>query len=66
MELKEVKRNLNKIVLYNDKQYQLTGCTLRLNDKGYFYQAELKDMKCNSLIICRLDDIGEIQSEIHN
>ena len=61
MELKEVKSNLNKLVINNNTKYQLTGCTLRLNEKGYFYQAELKDLKCNSLIICKLNDITEAE-----
>lgn len=47
MKLEEVKRCLNKPVRYEtaggDREYLLTGCILRKNDKGYFYQAELQD-----------------------
>lgn len=62
MKLEEVKRQLNKPVRYEtaggDREYLLTGCILRKNDKGYFYQAELQDIaNQKSILICRLDDV---------
>lgn len=62
MEIQDVKRNLNKMVIYNGKAdlYRLTACILRKNDKGYFYQAEILDTKHgSSVIVCRLEDITE-------
>jgi len=63
----EIKRNLNRPVrftnprLYSEgREYLLTGATIRLGERGYFYQAELTDMNTkNSVIICRLDEIEE-------
>lgn len=65
---REIKRNLNRPVRFTnpklyavDKPYLLTGATIRLGEKGYFYQAELNDMTTgNSVIICRLDEIEEV------
>lgn len=63
MKLEEVKRNLNKIVRYKDRDgvYRLTACILRKNEAGeYSYSAELLDTKHGrSYIICRLNDIEE-------
>lgn len=62
MKLEEVKFNLGKEVFLITRSekilYLLTGCTLRKNEKGFFYQAELQDLKNNkSVIICRLEDV---------
>ncbi len=65
MQIEEVKRNLNRIVVYKDvpDTYRLTACILRRGEKGIFYQAELQDVKAkNSVLICRLEDIEEAQS----
>lgn len=62
MEIKQVKSNLNKMVTYKGTKdvYKLTACILRKGENGYFYQAELQDTKHgNSIIICKLDDLGE-------
>lgn len=62
MDLQEVKRNLNKMVAYKGIKdvYMLTGCTLRKNKEGYFYQVELQDTKHGrSVIVCKLSDITE-------
>lgn len=38
--------------------YILTGCTLRKNSDGQFpYQAELKDINCNSVIIVPIEKV---------
>lgn len=66
MDIKEVKPNLNKNVLYiNQKaginsEYILTACIIRRNEKGFFYQVELNDMKSNSIIIASLEDIKAV------
>ncbi len=62
MKLEEVKFHLGKevfLIICSEKiPYLLTGCTLRKSEKGFFYQAELQDLKNNkSVIICRLEDV---------
>ena len=58
MTLEEVKRNMNKAVKYKGStRYELAACILRKNENGFFYQAELKDVKANSVIICKLEDV---------
>ena len=63
MELEEVKRNLNKNVVYKkETHYKLTACIIRRGKKGFFYQAELQDLKAKSSIIySKLEDIGVIE-----
>lgn len=68
MELKQVKSVLNKAVYYDSCQmnvygnslneYILSGCTLRktLNER-FFYQAELKGLNLNSVIIVPLEKV---------
>lgn len=60
MDISEVKKNLNKMVVYKgiSDVYKLRACIIRKGKKGYFYEAELLDIKHgNSLIICGLNDI---------
>lgn len=66
---KDIKRNLNKRVRFTNKklhientEYILTGATIRLGDEGFYYSAELTDIKPhgNSLLICRLEEIDEV------
>lgn len=62
MNLNDIKRNLNRTVLYKGGQYKLVGCIFRQNEKtgNYFYQAELLDLRSGrSTVICRLDDVEE-------
>ncbi len=65
----DIKRNLNKPVIFhesrygngNEHKYILTGATIRLGEDGFFYQAELTDMTFDrSIVICRLDEIEEM------
>lgn len=70
MKATEIKANLNKRVRYVNKQanidtdYILTGAIFRKNDKGFYYQAELQDMKNNnSVIICSLEEIKAVEEE---
>lgn len=63
MDIKAVKQNLNKLVVYRDKQdtYKLTACIIRKQENKYFYQVELLDTKHgNSVMICRLEDINAV------
>ena len=57
MEICDIKRWLNKLVGYKGHRYIFNGVVLRKNEKEFFYQAELKDVKSNSLVICRLEDV---------
>ena len=64
MIIEEVKKNLNKMVRYKEKEgvYKLTACILRKDKQECFYQAELLDMKHgNSTIICKLEDVGVLE-----
>lgn len=60
MQIEQVKKNLNKMVVYRGKQgvYKLTGCIIRKNTGGFYYQAELYDTtNNNTVVICGLNDI---------
>lgn len=62
MKLEEVKFWLGKEVLLSarsgESHYLLTGCILRKNENGFFYQVELQDFKNKrSVLICRLEDV---------
>lgn len=69
MELAEVKRAMNRKVLYQPASnestvsYVLNGCILRRRENGeFFYQAELMDVTTkNSVIICSLDDVQQMK-----
>ena len=64
MDLQEVKRNLNKMIVYKGTAdiYKLTACIIRKNEKGFYYQAEIIDTKCgHSLLYCPLEDITEVE-----
>lgn len=63
MDRNNVKKNLNKDVIYNGTEYLLTACIFRLKADGSLYcQAEIKDKSANSILICRLEDIEEKQT----
>lgn len=64
----DIKRNLNKPVIFHetryghDRKYILTGATIRRGEDGLYYQAELTDVTFNrSIVICRLDEIKEAE-----
>lgn len=69
MDLKDVKRFMNKIVYYDTGQinidgcsvqdFYLTACILRKDSKNqFFYQAELKDTVCKrSVMIVPLEKV---------
>ena len=65
MEIGEVKAALGKRVrfrddrLFCDADYILTGCIIRLSERGqFYYQAEIRDLKQqNSVSIVNLDKL---------
>nr|DAD71752.1 MAG TPA: hypothetical protein [Siphoviridae sp. cto6l14] len=63
MELSEVKKNLNREVLYGNNRYLLTGVILRLDKKTrkFYYTAELFDLYSKrSLLYCALEKIQKL------
>lgn len=59
MEIAKVKSSLGQPVKYRESDYIFSGCILRKNSDGVLtYQAEIKDVQANSIIICRLEDIN--------
>lgn len=64
----EIKKNLNQRVrlrserLGIDTEYLLTGAIFRKGKQGFFYQAELQDLKQQrSILICKLEEIEAIK-----
>ena len=60
MELRDVKRHMNRMVQYSGSAYELTAIIFRRDRKtgGDFYQAELTDEKnYGSVLICGLEQI---------
>ena len=68
MEINEVKASLGKQVRFKDErlfcdgEYILTGCIIRLSERGqFYYQAEIQDTKQkNSVSIVGLDKLTRI------
>ena len=67
MDIRDVKKNLNRKVLHKslegNSEYELSACVLRRNRKTgrFYYQAELLDLVCgNAVVYCGLEDIDEI------
>lgn len=68
MNAAEIKANLNRKVVYRNEQagieseYILTGAIFRKGKNGFYYQAEIQDVKNNnSLIICKLEEIEPME-----
>lgn len=60
MDISRVKKNLGKKVIYKDTEYLLSGCIIRTNENGFFYQAELQDLTAShSVLICELNELSE-------
>lgn len=69
MNISEVKRNLERTVLYNGAEYILKGCIIRRNTTTgrFYYQAELMDTKAkSSLIVTALDKIDERRESVES
>lgn len=65
MELREVKRHMNRTVCFRGAPYRLTGVIFRRRaETGEdYYQAEILDVRNgNSVVICSLDDIESEES----
>lgn len=65
MEISEVKASLGKQVRFKDErlfcdgEYILTGCIIRLSERGeFYYEAEIQDtMQKNSVSVVELDKL---------
>ena len=68
MNLKDVKARMNRVVYYDTGQINFDGCSIKDfilsacilrkdKQKGFFYQAELKESNCNSVIIVPLEKV---------
>lgn len=65
MELREVKRHMNRTVCFHGAPYRLTGVIFRRRAESGkdYYQAEILDVRNgNSVVICSLDDIESEES----
>lgn len=57
--------NQSGVVVFKDIKYYPVAYELSFNDKGEaVHRAILKDIKTNSLIYCRLDDIKESEAKL--
>lgn len=62
MEVKDIKANLNKPVMWDNSVYTLTGSTIRKNKDGeIYYTAEILDKNKNSVCQVKLRDITEVK-----
>lgn len=63
MDIKIAKRIIGNKVKHGGNTYILTACILRKNpdDGKYYYQAELKELKANCVLIVELDKVEEVQ-----
>ena len=62
MDVKDIKSNLNKPVVFNGSVYTLTGSTIRKKDNGeFYYTAEILDKNKNSVCQVKLRDIKEVR-----
>ena len=62
MNLSQIKRSMNRTVMYKDGEYRLVGVVFRQNENtgNYYYQAELLDTHSGrSVVICRLEEVEE-------
>lgn len=59
MDIADVKRSLydGQEVVYKDVRYIFKACTLRYGDNGFYYQAELKDLKAKMVMIAPLEEV---------
>ena len=63
MDIRMAKKNNQVEVGYKGHTYILNACILRKNKNGWFYQAELKDLFANSVVITSLEKVEEITAE---
>lgn len=66
MRIDEVKKNLNRKVMFRGAEYILTGCLIRKNKKTnqFYYQAELQDIITHkSLVYARLEEVSNAHTD---
>jgi hypothetical protein len=64
MDIKRVKYNLGRQVIFDGKSYTLTACIMRQGENGFRFQAELKDNAADSsLVIADLKNVTEKETE---
>ena len=62
MDIKDVKRAITdkKIVQYDNADYIVTACVLRLKGRVWQYTLELKDLKANnSVVVVEIERVEE-------
>jgi len=62
MDIKDVKRAIadKKIVQYNNADYIVTACILRLRGNTWQYTLELKDLQANnSVVVVEIEKVEE-------
>lgn len=63
MDIRDIKKNLNREVLHGGQRYLFVGCMLRRHRKTgrFYYEAELHDPRnLNWVVYCPLSDIQEV------
>ena len=65
MEVKDIKANLNKPVIFDNSIYTLTGSTIRKKENGeIYYTAEILDKNKNSVCQVKLRDLKEMDAGV--
>ena len=63
MDIRDIKKSLNREVLHDGQKYLFVGCILRRHRKEnrFYYEAELHDPRnLNWVVYCPLSDIQEV------
>lgn len=63
MDIRDVKKNLGRMVHHDGRQWLFAGCILRRHRKTgrFYYEAELHDPEnLNWVVYCPLSDIQEV------
>lgn len=61
MKPREVKDSLGKPVVWKDKSYVMDAYILRVRNGKLFYQAELKEIDRNSVMIVNLSEVEALE-----
>lgn len=59
MKIDQVKSAMlsKSLATYCNLNYHITGCIMRICENAWYYQLELHDLKANSVIIARIEDV---------
>ena len=57
MELRDVRQNYGKIVIYNGIRYRLDKCIEIPDGNGYRYSLELHDLHAVSVVVAKIEDV---------